>query len=183
MACFSTCGVSSGSSGEELQYSAGYHDRQNLQQIKLDQRKLKRMVSNRESARRSRMRKQQQLDDLVSQMGQLRIENNHIRTNMSVTTQMYLNMDADNLVLKAQLAELNHRLESLREIIECLNSDNGFLEIIDDTQMVDMISGGGGDEFLNNPWNLVHVNQPIMASSADHIFMHCPCPTLGHCGY
>lgn len=182
MACSSTCGVSSGSSGQELRYS-GYHDQQNLQQIKLDQiRKRKRMVSNRESARRSRMRKQQQLDDLVSQMGQLRIENNHIRTNMSVTTQMYLNMDAENSVLKAQLAELNHRLESLSEIIECLNSNNGFLEITDDAQMVNMISGGG-DEFLNNPWNLVHVNQPItiMASSADHIFMHCP--TLGHCCY
>ncbi|KAI3461941.1 hypothetical protein Pfo_018604 [Paulownia fortunei] len=65
----------------------------------LDQRKRKRMLSNQESARRSRMRKQKHLDDLTAQVTQLRAENNHVLTNMNAVTQLYLNIDSENSMI------------------------------------------------------------------------------------
>lgn len=102
------------SSGSSLLHNSGSEeDLQNL----MDLRKRKRMISNRDSARRSRMRKQKHLDDLMAQLAQLRKENNQIITTMSLTTQNYLNIEADNSILRAQMVELTSRLQSLNEII------------------------------------------------------------------
>ncbi|CAL5369195.1 unnamed protein product [Camellia sinensis] len=127
-----------------------------------DQRKRKRMISNRESARRLRMRKQKHLDELVAQASRLRDENSYVMTNVNLTSQMWANFEAENSVLRAQVDELTHWLSSLNEIIDCLSSKNdinGGFDGID----------GGGDDFLN-PWNLMYVNQPIMASADMFMF-------------
>lgn len=127
---------------------------ENLQQL-MDQRKRKRMISNRESARRSRMKKQTHLNELTAQVNQLKEQNSQIVSNINMASQVYLNVEAENSVLRAQLGELSHRLQSLKEIINCINSANS---IIDETEV------NCEDDFLN-PWNLLHVNQPIMASA------------------
>ncbi|KAK8696162.1 hypothetical protein V6N13_001299 [Hibiscus sabdariffa] len=121
----------------------------------MDQRKRKRMESNRESARRSRMRKQKLLDDLTAQVTQLAKDNNQILTSITFTTQHYLNMEAENSVLRAQVMELSQRLDSLNEILHYLN--NG-------------VYGSEGFE-TSGPFNMIHhLNQPIIASSADMMF-------------
>ncbi|XP_049385620.1 bZIP transcription factor 11-like [Solanum stenotomum] len=125
-----------------------------LQQL-MDQRKRKRMISNRESARRSRMKKQTHLNELMAQVNQLKEQNNQIVSNINMVNQVYLNVEAENSVLRAQMAELSNRLQSLNEIINCINSANS---TIDETEI------NCEDDFLN-PWNLLHVNQPIMASA------------------
>nr|WMY80306.1 bZIP2 [Salsola laricifolia] len=96
-----------------------------LQQMMMDERKRKRMESNRESARRSRMRKQKHLDELMSQVDQLKKENNQIHQTISVTTQQFVNVEAENSVLKAQMNELNQRLQSLNDILNYMNTLNG----------------------------------------------------------
>lgn len=147
----SSSGNSSGST--QLQNSGSEEDLQVL----MDQRKRKRMQSNRESARRSRMRKQKHLDDLMAQMTQLRKDSNQILTSINITTQHYLTIEAENSILKAQTMELNQRLDSLNEILNSINTNNGIFETDDGLQTT------VADSFMN-PLNLIWINQPIMAS-------------------
>jgi hypothetical protein len=89
----------------------------------MEQRRAKRMLSNRESARRSRMRKQRHLDDLTAQAAQLRRENAHAATALGLTAQGLLTVDAENAVLRTQAAELVARLQSLNDILACMNTN------------------------------------------------------------
>ncbi|URE11169.1 ocs element-binding factor 1 [Musa troglodytarum] len=111
----SPSGTSSGSS--QLLNSGSEED---LQAV-MDQKKRKRMISNRESARRSRMRKQKQLADLTAEAMQLRRENDQAFTVLNLTTQDYSVVEAENSVLRAQAMELTYRLLSLSEIVDYLN--------------------------------------------------------------
>ncbi|RID77448.1 hypothetical protein BRARA_A00363 [Brassica rapa] len=145
---------SSGTTSSTIQTSSGSEE--NL----MEQRKRKRMLSNRESARRSRMKKQKLLDDLTAQVNQLKKENSEIVTSVSITTQHYLAVEAENSVLRAQLDELSHRLESLNDIIGLLENTNGVWP--------NPLTGPESDDFLVNQMNMnmFHMmNQPLMASS------------------
>uniref|UniRef100_A0A1J3D1U2 Ocs element-binding factor 1 n=1 Tax=Noccaea caerulescens TaxID=107243 RepID=A0A1J3D1U2_NOCCA len=145
---------SSGTTSSTIQTSSG------SEKSLMEQRKRKRMLSNRESARRSRMKKQRLLDDLTAQVNQLKKENNEIVTSVSITTQHYLTVEAENSVLRAQLDELSHRLESLNDIIDFLdNTTNGICS--------NPLSGPESDDFLVNQMNtnMFYMNQPLMASS------------------
>ncbi|PNY00990.1 ocs element-binding factor 1-like protein [Trifolium pratense] len=99
--------TSSGNSSVSTK-SQSYGSEEDLQ-VLMDQRKRKRKQSNRESARRSRMRKQKHMDDLMVEVERLRNENNEIMTRMNMTTQHYLKIEAENCVLSAQMVELNQR--------------------------------------------------------------------------
>ncbi|KAJ4716564.1 BZIP transcription factor [Melia azedarach] len=156
----SSSGTSSGSSA--IQNSGSEEDLRAL----MDQRKRKRMISNRESARRSRMRKQKHLDDLMAQVTQLRKDNHQIITSISITTQHYLNIESENSILRAQLDELTHRLQSLNEIINVMNASNNamFAATEDHHSAANIINDSMIDNFMN-PMNFSYLNQPIMASA------------------
>ncbi|KAL8195345.1 hypothetical protein R6Q57_025748 [Mikania cordata] len=136
---------------------------EDLQRI-MDQRKKKRMDSNRESARRSRMRKQKHLDDLKAQVSQLKKENNQVMADVSITMQHYTNVEAENLVLRAQLGELSQRLESLNQIkvfvSQPVDSGAGFVD-------ESYYEGGTEwiDELMINSLSCLYANKHIWASS------------------
>ncbi|KAK8613707.1 hypothetical protein V6N13_101464 [Hibiscus sabdariffa] len=134
----------SGSSEEDLQ-------------ALMEERKRKRMASNRESARRSRMRKREQSDELMATVTRLRKQNQDIVAAVNFTAQQLLDVEAENSVLRARLGELSHRLESLNEIIGFMN----------DARLVEY-NEPAVDSFLN-PFNLAYLNQPNMAF-ADNMF-------------
>ncbi|CAK9152905.1 unnamed protein product [Ilex paraguariensis] len=119
-----------------------------------DERKRKRMISNRESAKRSRVRKQQRLDELISQVSQLQNENNLITQNINNATQMYLGAASDNNVLRAQLSELTDRLRSLNSVLQIAEEVSGLA--LDIPELPDT---------LLEPWQLPCPIQPITASS------------------
>ncbi|KAL7002678.1 hypothetical protein U1Q18_003835 [Sarracenia purpurea var. burkii] len=141
------------SSGSTLVQSSGSEEE--LQQL-MDQRKRRRMISNRESARRSRMKKQKHLDDLTAQVAQLTDEKNQIVLGINVFTQLCLNIDGENAILRAQATELGRRLEALNEIIVFMNGGTGYFgteEVIP------------GFESINNPWTSSYLSQPVVVSS------------------
>ncbi|KAL3614048.1 hypothetical protein CASFOL_042122 [Castilleja foliolosa] len=134
----------------------------------MDQRKRKRMISNRESARRSRLKKQTHLDGLMAQVAELRKENQQILTGLNAATQNYMSVESDNAILRAQMAELSHRLKSLDEIVS-LVTRGGLMAHAEPTTygMADLAAGFG-----NGYWNCS--SQPIMtaaSASANHGFM------------
>ncbi|KAJ6404107.1 hypothetical protein OIU84_012321 [Salix udensis] len=75
----------------------------------LDERKRKRMISNRESARRSRMRKQKQMEDL----------------GINAAHQRRMEMESANNVLRAQAVELTERLRSLNSVLQVVEEVSG----------------------------------------------------------
>ncbi|KAL7615582.1 bZIP transcription factor 11 [Lactuca sativa] len=129
----------------------------------MDQRKRKRMESNRESARRSRMRKQKHMDDLMNQANNLKNNNAQILTTIDVTTQRFVQIEAENSVLRAQVSELSQRLDSLNEILNYINTSTNCTT----TQCT---NGLFEFDFVDNPWNMMYLNQPtIMPSTADMV--------------
>ncbi|XP_047310299.1 bZIP transcription factor 11-like [Impatiens glandulifera] len=148
---------SSGSSTAQISISGS-----DEQQMKSDLRQRKRKVSNRESARRSRMRKQNHLDGLLTQASQISKDNSCILANLNVIRQMCINVEGENSVLRAQMDELTHRLNSLNEIIGCLNQIDNYGNAVVD-QMMMMKTMNGDDLF--NPWNLMYLNQSVCAGN------------------
>ncbi|KAK9757658.1 hypothetical protein RND81_01G177400 [Saponaria officinalis] len=140
-----------------------------------DERKRKRMESNRESARRSRMRKQQHLNDLTVEINRLIRENNQIDQTINVTNQQLVNVEAENSVLRAQMNELSQRLDSLNGIVNDINTLGGVglfeddgLGILGDFGNMEGYFGNFANNNIigNNSWNSGFFNQqPIMASA------------------
>ncbi|KAH6786013.1 hypothetical protein C2S51_038468 [Perilla frutescens var. frutescens] len=139
---YSSSGISSNSWG--LQNSASEED---LLQV-MDLRKRKRMISNRESARRSRLRKQKHMEELAAQVAQLRRQNHQILTSLRSTTQHHVTVESENSILRAQAAELTYCLHSLVEMIGCGN-DAGFPP---------------DDGLVGGSWNCL--SQPIVTMAA-----------------
>lgn len=73
-----------------------------------------------------------------------------------MVNQLYLNMEAENSVVKAQIVGLSHRLQCAEEIINCNNVN-------------------GGDDFLKTwdfaPWE----SEPITTNNISSI-IHKQCP-------
>jgi hypothetical protein len=88
----------------------------------IDERKKRRMLSNRESARRSRMRKQKHLDELRAQVAHMRGENRQILSSFDILTQRYSQALEENRVLKAQGMELSQQLHQLQQAIAASQS-------------------------------------------------------------
>lgn len=122
----------------------------------MDERKRKRMLSNRESARRSRMRKQQHLDDLLSQVARLKEENSQFLMQVNLFTEQYARLDSENTVLKTQVMELTDRLRSLNSVLHLVEEISGMAMDIDIPEIPDPIL---------KPWQLPCPAQPIMASA------------------
>ncbi|XP_051150767.1 bZIP transcription factor 44-like [Andrographis paniculata] len=160
------------SSGSPLIQNSGSENTKNMKQV-VDQKKRKRMESNRESARRSRMRKQKHMEDLMGQVAQLTEKNKQMLSRINVTTEQTVKVEAENSVLKAQEMELTQRLQSLSEILNIINSSSsmaaaggGAAGSCCMVEAEEFQSQGFTDSFMNDPWNLMGPNQhPIMASA------------------
>ncbi|KAG6398432.1 hypothetical protein SASPL_139892 [Salvia splendens] len=119
----STC-FSSNSTSDEA-------DEQQLSII--NERKQRRMISNRESARRSRMRKQKHLDELWSQVVWLRNENHQLVDKLNHVSEHHDQVLQENVQLKEEASELRQMLTDMK-----LNSPYPYLRELDDDPSSDL---------------------------------------------
>ncbi|KAJ0232589.1 hypothetical protein HA466_0288410 [Hirschfeldia incana] len=82
----------------------------------INERKQRRMVSNRESARRSRMRKQRHLDELLSQVAWLRSENQQLLDKLNQASDSNELVIQENLSLKEENLELRQVITSMKKL-------------------------------------------------------------------
>ncbi|GLJ21823.1 hypothetical protein SUGI_0407750 [Cryptomeria japonica] len=110
--------VSSVKYGKSLSSASDEDPYQQQHQNVIEERKQKRMLSNRESAKRSRMKKQQHLDDLQAQLAQLRSENSVVLNKLNIASQNYLVLEEQNKVFRALVMDLSSKLQALNSIMQ-----------------------------------------------------------------
>lgn len=129
----------------------GLEESSELQAL-MEQRRKRRKESNRESARRSRMRKQLHLDGMAGQVASLRAENYKMLVMLERATISILTVETENSVLRTQAMELESRLRSLNEIIKCIGAADTNLDAVGDTGLV-------------GPWNMgMGMMMPVVQS-------------------
>ncbi|KAL6846943.1 hypothetical protein ACP4OV_022796 [Aristida adscensionis] len=109
-------------------------------------RREKRRLSNRESARRSRLRKQQHLDELVQEAARLQAENARVAARAADVASRYARVEQENTVLRARAAELGDRLRSVNEVLRVVEEFSGVAMDIQDEMPA--------DDPLLRPWQL-----------------------------
>ncbi|KAM0010397.1 putative transcription factor bZIP family [Helianthus debilis subsp. tardiflorus] len=77
------------------------------------ERKRRRMVSNRESARRSRIRKQKLLEELLSQLVSLRADNQTLMEQLSHLVESHERVVDENTRLKEEATDIIHKLDEI----------------------------------------------------------------------
>ncbi|KAG8069946.1 hypothetical protein GUJ93_ZPchr0006g42183 [Zizania palustris] len=82
-----------------------------------DAKRIRRMVSNRESARRSRKRKQAHLVDLESQVDQLRGENASLFKQLTDANQQFTTSVTDNRILKSDVEALRVKVKLAEDMV------------------------------------------------------------------
>ncbi|WOK97073.1 hypothetical protein Cni_G05781 [Canna indica] len=82
-----------------------------------EQRRLRRKISNRESARRCRMRKQRHLEDLRAESTRLRSKNRDLSARVAAVATRCLLLRRANGRLRAESVVLRRRLAELRRLV------------------------------------------------------------------
>lgn len=108
-----------------------------------DAKRVRRMLSNRESARRSRRRKQAHLTELETQVAQLRVENSSLLKRLTDVSQKYNDAAVDNRVLKADVETLRAKIKMAEEMVKRMTGVNPILNAMSDISSIGISSFDG----------------------------------------
>ncbi|CAL0300028.1 unnamed protein product [Lupinus luteus] len=108
-----------------------------------DVKRVRRMLSNRESARRSRRRKQAHLTDLETQVNQLRGENSSLLKRLTDVSHKYNESAVDNRVLKADVETLRAKVKMAEETVKRITGLNPMFHAMSDISTMNMPSFDG----------------------------------------
>lgn len=108
-----------------------------------DAKRVRRMLSNRESARRSRRRKQAHLTELETQVSQLRVENSSLLKRLTDVSQRYNEAAVDNRVLKADVETLRAKVKMAEETVKRITGLNPMFHAMSEMSSVPMPSFDG----------------------------------------
>ncbi|KAI4337078.1 hypothetical protein L6164_015533 [Bauhinia variegata] len=87
-----------------------------------DERRRRRMISNRESARRSRWRKKQHLENLTNKANRLKMENRQLKSQFGMIMHHHLLVSGQNEQLRSESISLLTRLSDLYRILGTMHS-------------------------------------------------------------
>ncbi|KAI3761834.1 hypothetical protein L1987_52256 [Smallanthus sonchifolius] len=93
-----------------------------------DVKRVRRMISNRESARRSRTRKQAHLTELETQVSQLRGENSTLLKRLTDISQKHNEAAVDNRVLKADVETMRAKVKMAEESVKRITGFNPMVQ-------------------------------------------------------
>ncbi|KAG0468511.1 hypothetical protein HPP92_017839 [Vanilla planifolia] len=119
-----------------------------------DERKRKRMVSNRESARRSRMRKQEHLGELLDQVARFESDNSKLSAEVILRSEKHAALEEENRLLRNQVMGLADRLRSLNTVLKFVEKASGMAMDIQEIPYP-----------LLMPWHFPCPAKPVMASA------------------
>lgn len=71
------------------------------------------------------MRKQQHLDELLKEVNQLKSQNSEVAHKIDAVSQVYIGVESENNVLRAQILELTDRLRSLNSVLQFVQDASG----------------------------------------------------------
>lgn len=83
----------------------------------MDERKRRRMISNRESARRSRVRKQRHLENLRNQLNKCRMENRELNNRLQFILYHLNRVRTENEWLRSERTVLQERISEYAQIL------------------------------------------------------------------
>lgn len=83
----------------------------------IDERKRRRMISNRESARRSRMRKQKHLEIMRNEVNRLRVENQELSNRLRFVLFHVNRVRSENEQLRSEHAVLRRKLSEIGDFL------------------------------------------------------------------
>lgn len=131
----------------------------------VDEKKRKRMISNRESARRSRMRKQQHLDDLIKRKSELENQRLEIKRRIDMFQKLWEATVGENNALEALKAELAKELESAKSCVSDFKAiDRLETNFAGNRMLKPLMDVSGAREIVLQPWQLGRSSQPIAAT-------------------
>ncbi|XP_051130105.1 bZIP transcription factor 53-like [Andrographis paniculata] len=127
-----------------------------------DEKKRKRMLSNRESARRSRMKKEQHIKDLNDKVAYFRTRSSGMVEKITEISRCHMAVESENRMLRTHGEELKRRLEFLQGVLASYKSfehANGVGKYSEEHSLM---------RILQEPW----VQQPhVQSHTIDGIYM------------
>ncbi|KAL0413260.1 UNVERIFIED_CONTAM: Light-inducible protein CP [Sesamum radiatum] len=132
-----------------------------------DAKRMRRMLSNRESARRSRRRKQAHLTELETQVSQLRVENSSLLKRLTDISQKYNEAAVDNRVLKADVETLRAKVKMAEETVKRVTGLNPLFQAMSE------ISTMGVPSFASSPDTSADAAVPVQDDPQQHYY-HAP---------
>lgn len=115
-----------------------------------DAKRFRRMLSNRESARRSRRRKQAHLSDLESQVSQLRVENSTLMKRLTDVNQKYNEAAVDNRILKADVETLRAKVKMAEDTVKRVTGMSPMFPTMSDISSVSIPFSGSPSEVTSD---------------------------------
>ncbi|KAL0285386.1 UNVERIFIED_CONTAM: Light-inducible protein CP [Sesamum angustifolium] len=133
--------TTSGSSAEQSDDEEAEGETETTQNMDpADAKRMRRMLSNRESARRSRRRKQAHLTELETQVSQLRVENSSLLKRLTDISQKYNEAAVDNRVLKADVETLRAKVKMAEETVKRVTGLNPLFQAMSEISTMGMPS-------------------------------------------